>query len=228
MKKAVCVWSDWRAVCHSHVGDVLHLRLALQRGEAADAPLRIHARNPRAATQARGRARLRRLPGVPRSHHQPHKYDPPPAAPPPRSHYSPSSAGSPRPHLGFSKRLRSRSTEPRLGSAQGYTARSGAEVDVDAGLGLENHEPLTHGKRTSRIKIKKHGSATVSYSPLSVPLRSRILRESAVSQSQWRCSGAESQDELPLSLPVCVCAPLSPPTTPSLSLLFTLFLRCCQ
>lgn len=73
---------------HSHVGDVLHVRLALQDGERVDAPLRVHTGNPGTATGARGRACLRGHPQVHRAHcHPDHHHHPPPPPrpePPPR------------------------------------------------------------------------------------------------------------------------------------------------
>lgn len=89
---------------HSHVGDVLHLRLALQHGERADPSLRVHAGDPGAAAGASRGACLRGHPRVPRAHRHPDRHDPPPEALP-RARGSPHRGESPDPwsrsaHLG--------------------------------------------------------------------------------------------------------------------------------
>lgn len=67
---------------HSHVGDVFHLRVALQGGETADPRLRVHAGNSGAAARTRRPACLRRHPRISRAHSHPACQNPPPQAPP--------------------------------------------------------------------------------------------------------------------------------------------------
>lgn len=89
---------------HSHVGDVLHLRLALQDGERADPPLRIHAGDPAAAAGASGGAWLRGHPRLSRAYSHPDRHDPPPEALPrargPQSRGESPNPGSRSAHLG--------------------------------------------------------------------------------------------------------------------------------
>ena len=95
---------------HSHVGDVLHLRLGLQDGECVDTPLRIHAGDPVAAANAIGRASLRGQPRISRAHRHPDHHNPPPPAAPPRPGPSTRRGESPAPgspgaHLGCQLQL---------------------------------------------------------------------------------------------------------------------------
>ena len=87
-------WEDFRSFFHSHVSNVLHLRLALEDGEGVDAPFWIHAGDPGAAAGAR-RARLSWHPWIWRPHRHPDNHYQAPAQAPPRPRACPRRGRSP-------------------------------------------------------------------------------------------------------------------------------------
>lgn len=144
---------DMHILPHSHVGDVLHLRLALQDRERADAPLRVHARDPAAAARAGRGTSLRGHPRVPRAHGHPERQQPPPEAParrgqspaPAGAHASPGTErpGPDRPRFGFEA---SGSRRGGWGKRQNIYKKlimkrinPGGEGEAGGAAGLETH-----------------------------------------------------------------------------------------
>lgn len=131
-EKVIKAWQtgEFEGLFHSHVGDVLHLRVALEDGESVDAPFWVHAGDPGAAAGAGRRACLGWHPRICRTHRHPDNHEQtPPQAPPrprarPRRGRSPAH-GSPGAHFRMSTSALKARWNSLHGPAQvGWTAKA--------------------------------------------------------------------------------------------------------